>query len=50
MVRKHVASDAEVAIKKLKHKVQALVNEKACHVTAARNLEKQYKWIAEENQ
>ncbi len=38
----------EVVIKKLDHEVQALAKEKASHITAATNLEKQYKWIAEE--
>jgi structural maintenance of chromosome 2 len=44
------ASDAEVAIKKLEHEVQALAKEKAGHVTAVTNLEKQYEWISEESQ
>jgi structural maintenance of chromosome 2 len=48
--KKQAASDAEVEIKKLDHEVQALAKEKAGHVTAATNLEKQYEWIAEENQ
>ena len=48
--KKQAASDAEVAIKKLEHELQALAKEKTGHVTAATNLEKQYEWIAEENQ
>lgn len=48
--KKQAASDAEVAIKKLDHDLQALVKEKAGHVTATTNLEKQYEWIAEESQ
>lgn len=48
--KKQAAADAEVAIKKLEHEVQALVKEKAGHVTAAMNLEKQYEWIQEESQ
>ncbi len=46
--KKQAASDAEVGIKKLDHEVQALAKEKAGHVTAATNLEKQDEWIAEE--
>ena len=48
--KKQAASDAEVAIKKLEHDVQALAKEKAGHVTAVTNLEKQYEWILEESQ
>jgi hypothetical protein len=48
--KKQAASDAEVAIKKLEHEVQALAKEKATHATAATNLEKQYEWITEESQ
>jgi structural maintenance of chromosome 2 len=48
--KKQAASDAEVAIKKLDHEVQALAKEKVGHVTAATNFEKQYEWIAEESQ
>ena len=48
--KKQAASDAEVAIKKLDHDLQALMKEKAGHVTATTNLEKQYEWIAEESQ
>ena len=48
--KKQAASDAEVGIKELDHEVQALAKEKACHITAAANLEKQYEWIAEESQ
>ena len=48
--KKQAASDAEVAIKKLEHEVQALAKEKAGHVTAVTNLEKQYEWIPEESQ
>jgi len=44
------ASDAEVAVKKLEHEMQALAKEMAGHVTAATNLEKQYESIAEERQ
>jgi structural maintenance of chromosome 2 len=40
--KKQVASSAKVVIKKLDHEVQALAREKAGHVTAATNLEKQY--------
>jgi len=40
----------EVAIKKLNNEVQALAKEKASHITAATNLENQYKGIAEESQ
>ena len=40
----------EVGIKELDHEVQALAKEKAGHITAATNLEKQYEWIAEESQ
>ncbi|KAH9957615.1 P-loop containing nucleoside triphosphate hydrolase protein [Russula dissimulans] len=47
--KKQVASDAEVAIKKLEHDLQALAKERAGHVTAATNLERQYEWIAEES-
>jgi len=35
----------EVLIKKLDHEVQALVKEKAGHITTITNLENQYKWI-----
>ena len=45
--KKEAASDAESAIKKLKHEVQAFTEEKASPVTAAMNLEKQHEWIAE---
>ena len=45
--KKRAGSDAEGAIKKLNHEIQALAKEKAGHVT---NLEKQYEWIAEESQ
>ena len=38
-------SDMEVLIKKLDHEVQALVKEKAGHITTITNLENQYKWI-----
>ena len=48
--KKQAASDAEVAIKKLDHEIQALAKEKARYVTAATNFEKQYEWIAEESQ
>jgi len=48
--KKEAASDAESAIKKLKHEVQASTEEKASHVTAATNLEKQHEWIAEGSQ
>jgi structural maintenance of chromosome 2 len=48
--KKQSASRAEVAIKNFDHEVQALAKEKAGHVTAATNLEKQYEWIAEESQ
>jgi len=48
--KKQGPSDADVAIEKLEHEVQALAKEKACHVMAATDLEKQYEWIAEENQ
>jgi chromosome segregation ATPase len=48
--KEQAVSDAEVAIKKLNHEVQALASEKAGDVTAATNLEKQYEWIAEESQ
>jgi structural maintenance of chromosome 2 len=48
--KKQSVSHTEVAIKKLDHEVQALAKEKAGHVTAATNLEKQYEWIAEESQ
>ncbi len=48
--KKQAAADAEVAIKKLEHDVQSLAKEKAGHVTAATNLEKQYDWINEESQ
>ncbi|KAI9507224.1 condensin complex subunit SMC2 [Russula earlei] len=47
--RKQAAADAEVAIKKFEHDLQALTKEKAGHVTAATNLEKQYEWIVEES-
>jgi structural maintenance of chromosome 2 len=48
--RKQAAFDAKVAIKKPDHEVQAPAKEKAGHVTAATNLDKQYEWIAEESQ
>jgi len=48
--KKQAVSDAELAIKKLDHEIQALAKEKAGHVTVATNLEKQYEWIAEESQ
>jgi structural maintenance of chromosome 2 len=48
--KKQAASDAELAIKKLEHDLLGLAKEKAAHVTATTNLEKQYEWIAEENQ
>ena len=48
--KKQAAADADVSIKKLEHDVQALAKEKAGHVTAATNLEKQYEWIDEESQ
>jgi structural maintenance of chromosome 2 len=48
--KKQAAADAEVAIKKLEHDVQALAKEKTAHVTATTNLEKQYEWIVEESQ
>jgi len=48
--KKQAASDAEVAIKKLEHDLQALAKERAGHVTAATNLERQYEWISEESQ
>ena len=48
--KKQAASDAEVAIKKLEHDLQALAKERAGHVTAATNLERRYEWIAEESQ
>jgi structural maintenance of chromosome 2 len=47
--KKQAASDAEVSIKKLEHDVQALAKEKASHITAATNLERQYEWIVEES-
>ncbi len=47
--KKQVAADAEVAIKKLEHDMQSLAKEKASHVTAVTNLEKQYEWIEEES-
>ena len=47
--KKQATSDAEVSIKKLEHDVQALAKEKASHVTAATNLERQYEWIVEES-
>ncbi|KAI0289102.1 condensin complex subunit SMC2 [Russula brevipes] len=47
--KKQAAADAEIAIKKLEHDVQALAKEKAAHVTATTNLEKQYEWIVEES-
>ncbi|KAH9955702.1 P-loop containing nucleoside triphosphate hydrolase protein [Russula dissimulans] len=47
--KKQAASDTEVAIKKLEHDLQALAKERAGHVTAATNLERQYEWIAEES-
>jgi structural maintenance of chromosome 2 len=48
--KKQAASDAEIAIKKLDHEVQALAMEKTGHVAAtmAWNLEKYYEWITEE--
>ncbi|KAI9511077.1 hypothetical protein F5148DRAFT_1147055 [Russula earlei] len=47
--RKQAAANAEVAIKKFEHDLQALTKEKAGHVTAATNLEKQHEWIVEES-
>ncbi|KAF8468622.1 condensin complex subunit SMC2 [Russula ochroleuca] len=47
--KKQAAADADVAIKKLEHDMQALAKEKAGHMTAATNLEKQYEWIEEES-
>ncbi|KAH9957624.1 RecF/RecN/SMC N terminal domain-containing protein [Russula dissimulans] len=47
--KKQTASDAELAIKKLEHDLQALAKERAGHVTAAMNLERQYEWIVEES-
>lgn len=48
--KKQAATDSDVEIKKLEHEMQALAKEKAGHVTAATNLEKQYEWIEEESQ
>ena len=47
--KKQASSATEVAIKKLEHEVQALAKERAGHVTAATNIEKQHEWIAEES-
>ncbi|KAH9968264.1 hypothetical protein BC827DRAFT_1263973 [Russula dissimulans] len=47
--KKQAASDAELAIKKLEHDLQALAKERAGHATAATNLERQYEWITSES-
>ena len=48
--KKQSASDVEVSIKMLEHDMQVLAKEKAGHVTATTNLEKQYDWIEEDSQ
>jgi structural maintenance of chromosome 2 len=48
-VKKQVAADVEVMIKKLEHDIQSLMKEKASHTTTVMNLEKQYKWIEEKS-
>ncbi|KAI9440164.1 hypothetical protein F5148DRAFT_1154121 [Russula earlei] len=45
--RKQAAANAEVAINKFEHDLQAFTKEQAGHVTAMTNLEKQYEWIVE---
>jgi len=48
--KKQAASDAELAAKRMEHEVQALGKEKTTAQTFVSNLEKQFEWIAEENQ
>jgi len=48
--KKQAVSDAEIVIKKLEHKIQALVEEPTGHVTAAINLKKRYERIVKDSQ
>jgi structural maintenance of chromosome 2 len=48
-VKKQVAANVDVSIKKVKHEVQALAKEKVSHLIGATNLEKYYNWIVEES-
>ena len=48
--KKQADSDADVAITKVEHEVQALAKEKASHITAATDLKKLCEWVAEESQ
>lgn len=46
--KKQATIDAEIALQKFEHDVQAITKEKASAINNAANLVKQYPWIADE--